>query len=64
MQDVPRDASPIAGAGRHQIDPDLSASSAYAPPAPSQLFARLGVMLVIALLFGLSAQILVGILPH
>jgi hypothetical protein len=64
MQNAPRDAIPIAGVDHHQIDPDLSASSAYAPPAPSELFARLGVMLVVALLFGLSAQVLVGILPH
>ena len=64
MQNVPREAIPKAGVGHRQIDADLSASSAYAPPAPSELFARLGVMLVVALLFGLSAQVLVGILPH
>jgi hypothetical protein len=64
MQNVPRDAIPKVGVDHHQIDADLSASSAYAPPAPSELFARLGVMLVVALLFGLSAQVLLGILPH
>jgi len=64
MRNVPRDAIPIAGVDHLQIDADLSASSAEAPPAPSELFARLGAMLVVALLFGLSAQFLVGILPH
>ncbi len=34
------------------------------PPSPSELFARLGMMLVVALAFGLSAQVLVGNLPH
>jgi len=46
------------------MDTDFLASSAFNPPAPSELFARLGAMLVIALGFGLSAQFLVGILPH
>ncbi|MBV8104454.1 MAG: hypothetical protein JO223_07505 [Hyphomicrobiales bacterium] len=64
MPNVPRDAIPIAGVDHHQIDADLSASGSYAPPRPSELYARLGAMLVIALLFGLSAQVLVGILPH
>ena len=45
-------------------DADVCASSANAPPSPSELFARLGMMLVVALAFGLSAQVLVGNLPH
>ena len=63
MQNASRDAIPSTGVPP-EFDPDLSASSACAPPAPSEVFARLGVMLVIALAFGLSAQFLVGILPH
>jgi hypothetical protein len=54
----------MRGAQRHEAQADLSASSAFDPPAPSDVFVRLGVMLVVALGFGLSAQLLVGILPH
>ncbi|MFY9970017.1 MAG: hypothetical protein WBQ45_17720 [Roseiarcus sp.] len=64
MRNVPRDAIPIAGAPNAESYAELSASSANAPPAPSEVFARLGVMLVVALAFGLSAQFLVGNLPH
>ncbi len=39
----------------------FQAESDYEPPAPSQMFARLGLLLVIALGFGLIAQLLVGV---
>jgi hypothetical protein len=35
-----------------------------APPAPLQVFARLGLLLVIALAFGLVAELLVRLPPH
>jgi uncharacterized protein involved in exopolysaccharide biosynthesis len=54
MRNAPRDAIPSPSV--HEID--------AAPPAPSEVFARLGVMLVVALAFGLSAQFLVAALPH
>ena len=38
----------------------LDAGSAEKPPAPSEMFARLGVLLLVALCFGLAAQLLVG----
>ena len=34
------------------------------PPAPSQIFTRLGVLLVIALGFGLAAELLAQLPPH
>ena len=34
------------------------------PPAPLQIFTRLGVLLVIALAFGLMAELLVRLPPH
>jgi hypothetical protein len=34
------------------------------PPAPLQIFTRLGVLLTIALAFGLAAQLLVQLPPH
>jgi hypothetical protein len=64
MPNVSPDAISMRGAQRHEAQADLSASSAFDPPAPSDVFVRLGVMLVVALGFGLSAQLLVGILPH
>ena len=64
MRNVPRDAIPSSLVRRHEMDADLLASSAFDPPAPSELFARLAAMVAIALCFGLSAQFLVGILPH
>lgn len=38
-------------------------SSAEAPPSPSDMFVRLGMLLAIALCFGLAAHMLVGV-PH
>jgi hypothetical protein len=64
MRNLPRDAITTTGADSHDVHADLSASSAYDPPAPSDVFVRLVVMLVVALGFGLSAQFLVGILSH
>jgi hypothetical protein len=34
------------------------------PPAPLQMFTRLGVLLMIALTFGLAAELLVRLPPH
>jgi hypothetical protein len=34
------------------------------PPAPFQIFARIGVLLMIALAFGLMAELLVRLPPH
>jgi hypothetical protein len=34
------------------------------PPAPLQMFTRLGVLLMIALAFGLVAELLVRLPPH
>ncbi len=34
------------------------------PPAPLQIFTRLGVLLTIALAFGLMAELLVQLPPH
>ena len=34
------------------------------PPAPLQMFTRLGVLLMIALAFGLAAELLVRLPPH
>jgi hypothetical protein len=48
---------PLVGLDRHdpyEID----------PPAPLQIFTRLGVLLMIALGFGLAAEILVRLPPH
>ncbi len=42
---------------------DFDAASAEEPPAPSDIFARLGVLIAVALCFGLAAQLLVGV-PH
>ena len=42
---------------------DFDAASAEEPPAPSDIFARLGVLVAVALCFGLAAQFLVGV-PH
>ncbi len=42
---------------------DFDGASAGGRAAPSGIFARLGVLLVIALCFGLAAQLLVGV-PH
>jgi hypothetical protein len=42
---------------------DFDAASAEEPPAPSDMFTRLGVLIAVALCFGLAAQFLVGV-PH
>jgi hypothetical protein len=34
------------------------------PPAPLQMFTRLGVMLMVALVFAVAAEILVRLPPH
>ena len=60
MRHAPAGRDPKSQRPSSEIDADLSASSACAPPAPSEVFARLGVMLVVALAFGLSAQFLVA----
>jgi hypothetical protein len=50
-------------------DPPLGGLDRYDPyeidpPAPLQIFTRLGVLLVIALAFGLVAELLVRLPPH
>jgi hypothetical protein len=55
---------PNATAGariRRQSIVDFDAASAEEPPAPSAMFIRLGALMVIALCFGLAAQLLVGV---
>ena len=47
--------------GVHPVNPaDLQADINHEPPSPGQMLTRLGVLLVIALGFGLIAQRLVG----
>jgi len=48
---------------RRHADRDRYASSDYGPPAPLEMFTRIGVLLVITLGFALAAQLLVG-MPH
>jgi len=43
--------------------PDIADPDENKPPAPLQMVARLGIVLAIALGFGLAAQVLVGV-PH
>lgn len=45
-------------------DLDRSDSSEIDPPEPLQIFTRLGVLLMIALAFGLMAELLVRLPPH
>jgi hypothetical protein len=42
---------------------DLDGASASEPPAPGQIFTRLGVILLVALCFGAVAQVLVAAQP-
>jgi hypothetical protein len=49
--------SPSRSAGRFDSDE-------IDPPAPSQILTRLGVLLMIALAFGLAAELLVRLPPH
>jgi hypothetical protein len=64
MRNASRDAIPNAAVSPHEIDADVAASSLWAPPTPSEVFARLGVMVIVALAFGFSAQFLVAGLAH
>ena len=45
-------------------DLDRSDSGDIDPPEPLQIFTRLGVLLMIALAFGLMAELLVRLPPH
>jgi hypothetical protein len=45
-------------------DLDRSDSCESDPPEPLQIFTRLGVLLMIALAFGLVAELLVRLPPH
>ncbi len=47
--------------GRSTVD--FEAAGAQKPPAPWDMLARLGVLVIVALCFGLAAQFLVGV-PH
>lgn len=55
-------------AGRREDSPlpDLDRSDSYEidPPEPFQMFTRLGVLLAIAIAFGLMAELLVRLPPH
>jgi hypothetical protein len=55
-------------ANRYQDPPlrdlDRSNSCDIDPPEPAQIFTRLGVLLMIALAFGLVAELLVRLPPH
>ena len=55
-------------AERHEDPPErgLDRYDSYEndPPAPFQIFARIGVLLMIALAFGLMAELLVRLPPH
>ena len=57
-----------AGAGRRQEPPlrafDSSDTYEIDPPKPMQMFTRLGVLLMIALGFGLAAELLVRLPLH
>jgi hypothetical protein len=64
MRGFPPDATSRAPVpGRRHADTDLYSSGECDPPSPLQMFARLGVLLVIALGFGLAAQFLAGLAP-
>jgi hypothetical protein len=45
---------------RRLADTDMCGSSDYGPPTPSEMFTRIGVLLVITLGFALAAQLLVA----
>lgn len=54
----PLGRSRFRGFGARELAPGESE-----PPAPLRIFARLGVLLAIALAFGMAAHVLVGV-PH
>jgi hypothetical protein len=63
-----RNLSSVVSAARHP-DPPLQGVGRYdphevEPPRPLQIFTRLGVLLMIALAFGLVAELLVRLPPH
>jgi hypothetical protein len=55
-------------AERHEDPPEPSFDPYHPyeidPPAPLQIFTRLGVLLMIAVAFGLAAELLVRLPPH
>jgi hypothetical protein len=55
-----------AGRDEDSPEPGFDRYGAYEddPPAPFQIFARIGVLLMIALAFGLLAELLVQLPPH
>ncbi len=65
MRNFPSDrTSAVAHWNLRQAPVDLVDSSENNPPTPSQMFTRLGVMVMLALCFGLAAQVLVGMPPR
>ena len=48
---------------RRRATVDFEGAGAQEPPAPLDMFARLGVLVIVALCFGLAAQFLIGV-PH
>ncbi len=61
MRMFPPEAKNGGQVGERQVGASaFSASSDHEPPAPLEMFARLGVLLLVALGFGLAAQLLVA----
>lgn len=60
MRDTLSDTADAADCRAFPVATAFQASSDHEPPAPAQMLARLGLLLVVALGFGLIAQILVG----
>ena len=58
MRSFPRDGIMAQGSGLKSGAPDEACDSE--PPSPVDFFARLGVLILVALCFGLAAQLLVG----
>ena len=53
----------VVCSGGADAGPHLAVPGENEPPAPRQMIARIGVVLAIALGFGLAAEVLVGV-PH
>ena len=65
MRNLLRDRGTMAGyEDRPGLGLDRYDRCEIDPPEPLQIFARLGVLLMIALAFGLVAELLVRLPPH
>jgi hypothetical protein len=58
MRIFPRDGIMAQGSELKSRTPDEACDNE--PPSPAGIFARLGVLILVALCFGLAAQLLVG----